>query len=186
MSSQAPSSTQPSEQSSSTPSSPSNISSSSFSSYRDLTADEIFQELRQLQLQGIYYAGDKINTSHFNFVYNKALNGDILISKDPDSNLSEIVLAGIFEIDGRNFFMTSDGKWNSSNPLGTQLSQVKPSCFLLRDHDFIHSSKDFPSIVGNIRAIEYLANPRKSHDVASFIGNDSLKLTHHLFVVSIF
>lgn len=192
MSSQAPTSTQPSERSSSVPFSPSDISSLSFSSYRDLTGEKISQDVRQLQQQGIYYAGEKINTSHYDFVYSKALRGDILIPKDPNSDLSEFVLAGIFEIDGRNFFMTSDGKWNSSNPIGTEFFQVKPSCLLLpvqRDPDFIFSSNDFSSIIANIRAIETLANPRKSHDITSIIVTDStpssaIKLSHQLFIVN--
>ena len=190
MSSQPASSTQPSERSTPTCSSPSDSSSPSTLSYRDLTAERILQNLRQLEPQGIHYAGDKIDPAKYEFVYDKRLKGDILISKDEDSDLSEFVLAGIFKIDARNFFMTSDGKWNSNSSVGN-FFQVKPSCLLVpiqRNSDLSLFSNDFPSIIGNIRAIEAITDPKKGHNITSIIANDSstaMKLTHHLFVVSL-
>ena len=65
------------------------------------------------------------------FTYQKDLKGEILFPKNNTNNISELVFAGVFEIDTRNFFMTSDSKWNSNNPLGTCFNQVKPSCRLL-------------------------------------------------------
>ena len=160
-------------------------------SYRDLSGPEIFQQLRALQSDGIHYAADKDIISQCEFVFNRDVKGDILVPKETESPLSEFVLTGIFQIDARNFFLTSDGKWNSNNPLGTHFDQVKPSCHLLpvqRDHDFIFSSTDFLTIVSNLRAIESLANTRKTHDNLSVIIGDAgqssaIKLTHHLFVV---
>ena len=55
-----------------------------------------------------------------------------------------------FEIDTKNYFMTSDGKWNSNNPIGTHLHQVKSFCHLLpvrRDDEFSYSANDFPAIM---------------------------------------
>jgi hypothetical protein len=109
--------------------------------------------------------------------------------------MSEFILSGIFQIDARNFFMTSDGKWNSNNTLGTRFEQVKPSCLLhpvQRDAEFIRSLKDFPIIIENLRTIEALGDPRKTRDNISIVVNDpmhstsAIKLTHHLFVVCSF
>ena len=115
----------------------------------------------------------------------------MLIPKDTDEKLSEFILTGIFEIDARNFFMSSDSKWNSNNPLRTQLDQVKPMCHLLsvlRDKEFSFSAKDYPTILANIRSIETNANPCKSQIIHSTIINDpqkttAIRLTHHLFFV---
>jgi hypothetical protein len=54
------------------------------------------------------------------FVYNKDIKGDMLVPKDNDmkAKTSEFILSGIFAIDARNFFMTSDGKWNPNDTLG--------------------------------------------------------------------
>ena len=191
MSSQAPSSTQGSEKTLSTPPSPSNKSTSS---NRDLTGRQILEAMRQLRPQGIYYAGDEIDDQQYDFVYNNALRGDILIPKEPHPDISEFILTGVFEVDGRNFFMTSDGKWVAGNAIKTQLHQVKPSCLLVpvrRNEDFSFSSNDFPSVIGNIHAIESFANPRKSKEDASIVvneigGSPAIKIVHHLFVVRSF
>jgi hypothetical protein len=53
------------------------------------------------------------------------------VPKETQSSLSECIFTGVFQIDARNFFLTSDGKWNANNSLSTQLDQVKPSCHLL-------------------------------------------------------
>lgn len=88
--------------------------------------------------------------------------------------------------------MTSDGKWNANNTLGTRFEQVKLSCRLLpveKKEEFTFSSDDFPKIISNIRAIESLANPRKTRDAFSVIIEEmgqppAIKLSHQLFVVS--
>ena len=157
-------------------------------SYRDLSGSEILSEIQQLQSQGIIYSAKENIASQCEFVYNKERKGSILIPKDDTNNISEFVLTGVFEIDPRSFFMTSDGKWNSNNPLGLPFHQVKPSCCLLpvrRDINFDFSINDFPSIITNIHAIELLANPRRSRDVSSFVTGDppSIKIVHHLFTV---
>jgi hypothetical protein len=113
------------------------------------------------------------------------------VPKETQSSLSEYIFAGVFQIDARNFFLTSDGKWNANNPLSTRLDQVKPSCHLLPvqgDPEFNFSSSDFPMIISNLHAIETLANPRKNCETLSVVISDSaqssaIKLTHHLFVV---
>ena len=162
-----------------------------FHSYRDLSGSTIFAQIQKLQSEGIHYAAKENITSLCEFVFNKDVKGDILIPKIANNKISEFILTDVFQIDARNFFMTSDGKWNSNNPLSTRFDQVKPSCYLLpvqRDTDFSFSANDFPTIVSNLRAIENLSNPRKSRDTHSVIVEDSnqstaIKLTHHLFVV---
>jgi hypothetical protein len=191
MSSQALSSTQGSELTSSPPPPESSQPLSNVLSYRELSGEQIFQELQELQRQGIFYAADKNISSQCEFFYNKDLKGDMLIPKDSENELSEYVLTGIFQIDAHNFFMTSDGKWNSNNVIGTHFHQVKPTCHLLpvqRNPEFEFSYTDFPSIIGNLHAIESLANPRKTRDTTSIVIGESgqlssIKLTHHLFVV---
>ena len=163
-------------------------SSSSNKNYRDLSEEEILREIQHLRTQGIHYAAEKNISNLCEFTYNNTIKGDILVQKNINDSPSEFILTGIFQIDGRNFFMTSDGKWNPSNPIGTRFDQVKPTCHLLpvqRNANFPTSSTDFPSIINNIHAIESLANPHKSHDNSSIvIGNSTaIKLTHHLFTV---
>ena len=194
MSSQTRSATQGSDSTSSPKSPTTHHSPPPFTSYRDLTGNEIYKDLQDLDSKGIHYAVDKKVSLHSEFIYNKDIKGDILVPKNTKNDLSEYILAGIFEIDGRNFFMTSDGKWSSTNPIGTHLHQVKPSCHLLpvqRDTEFNYSSNDFPSIINNLHAIENIANSRKSRDVTSVVVGDSghptaIKLTHHLFTVCYF
>ena len=125
------------------------------------------------------------------FIFNKDIKGEMLIPKDTDKKLSEFILTGIFEIDARNFFMTSDGKWNFNNPLSTQLKQVKPTCHLLpvlRDKEFSFSAKDYPTILANICSIEKNTNSRKPQIIHSTIIDNpqqttAIRLTHHLFFV---
>jgi hypothetical protein len=121
-------------------------------------------------------------------MFNKELRGDVLVLKRNQEPPSELVLSGVFQVDACNFFMTSDGKWNPNNPLGTCLDQVKVTCHLLpvdRNPEFNFSIQHFPNIIGNLCTIEGLANPRRSHDTASIIANDSnaIKIMHCLFMV---
>lgn len=174
----------------STTASISDTSSSSFTSYRDFSAQDILDEIQRLQSQGIHYLGEKNLTSLCEFTYNNTLKGDVLVPKDMNTNdsLQEFILTGVFQIDGRNFFMTSDGKWNPNNPIGTRFDQAKGICHISsvqRDPEFSIFSNDFPSLINNLRAIEHLTNPRKSPETNSVIIGDSsgIKLTHHLFVV---
>ena len=166
-------------------------SASTTFSYRDLSGSDILIDTKRLQTDGIHYAAKENIVSQCEFVFNKEIRGEVLVPKDKDKKGSEFVLTGIFEIDPRNFFMTSDGKWNSNNPLGTRFDQVKPSCQLLpvqRNDEFSYSIEDYPAIIANIHSIENLANPRKSRDIHSIIIGDAvqasaIRLTHHLFVV---
>ena len=117
----------------------------------------------------------------------------LIIPKNNTNNISELVFAGVFEIDAHNFFMTSDGKWNSKNPLGTRFNQVKPSCRLLPiqrlGEEFSLFKNNYSTIIANIRAIETLGNPcTKSRDCHSIIIDEpgqpsQIKLFHHLFSV---
>jgi hypothetical protein len=169
-------------------------SQSSVVSYREMSGVEILHGIQEFRSGGVYYAATQNLSSLCEFIYNKDLKGDVLVLKNSNKSSTEFLMMGVFEIDARNFFMTSDGKWNSTNVIGTRFDQVKPSCYLLpveRSSDFSFSSKDFPAITTNLHAIETLAVARKSHDNISVVVNDftrssSIKLTHHLFVVSIY
>lgn len=187
MSSQTPSLTQGSDLNATT----SKSSPTALTSYRDYSAKDILLEIQQLHSQGIHYLGDKNISSLCEFTYNSSLKGDVLVPKNlnTDDSLQEFILTGVFQIDGRNFFMTSDGKWNSNNPIGTRFDQAKGICHILpvqRDPKFSIFTNDFPALISNLRAIEHLANPRKTSETNSVIIGDSsgIKLTHHLFVVS--
>jgi hypothetical protein len=152
---------------------------------------DAYQELQELQSQGCY-AGDKAIESLCEFSFNKDIRGEVLVPKDVEGSISEFILSGIFQVDARNFFMTSNGKWNSNNALGTRFEQVKPSCHPLPVHcdpEFAFSLHDFPMIMTTLRAIKNLADPHKSHDNISVIVGGAMQLTcaiklmHHLFVV---
>jgi hypothetical protein len=79
-------------------------------SYWDLSGSEIFQEMQELLLDGIHYAADKDIASQCEFIFNRDLKGDVLVPKETQSSLSEYIFAGVFQINARNFFLTSDGK----------------------------------------------------------------------------
>ena len=134
-------------------------SQTSFMSYRDLSGNTILKNIHDLQSKGILYVGNRHLNTLCEFIFNKDIRGDALVHKDNNKAFSEFVLAGVFEVDACNFFMTSDSKWNPNNPLGTQLDQVKPSCHLLPVQRDTDSSDDFPTVVTNIKAIETLASP---------------------------
>jgi hypothetical protein len=185
------SSTQDNDVSTPHPSSYNENLSHTFSSNRRSSGSDILNDIKQLQSQGIHYAADNNLSSQYEFVFNKDVKGYMLVPKEDNSKISEFILAGVFEVDARNFFMTSDGKWNQSNAFGTRFDQVKPACRLLpvqRDKDFSFSADDFPTIITNIHAIENLANPRKTRDTHSIIVEEVghpplIRLTHHLFIV---
>ena len=165
-------------------------SSSTFTSYRNMSASDILTEIKQYETNGIHYLGNDNIVDLCTFTYQKDIKGEILVPKNNTNNISELVFAGVFEIDARNFFMTSDGKWNSNNPLGTRFDQVKPSCRLLpiQKDDFSLFENDYSTVLANIRAIETLGNPRKSRDYHSIIIDEpgqpsQIKLYHHLFSV---
>ena len=125
------------------------------------------------------------------FVSNKDVRGDVLVTKDSQQTNTEFVLVGVFQVDPRNFFMTSNGKWNQNNQFATRFDQVKPSCHLLpveRDLAFRYSADNFSTVIGNIRAIESLANPQKAREHVTSVIMDNLnpvtiKVNHHLFIV---
>ena len=119
---------------------------------------------------------------------NKDVKGEVLIAKVDNKPNSEFVLAGIFRVDTQDFFMTSDGKWNQKNYIESRFEDVQPTCNLIlviRDPDFIYSTKDFPSIIANTHAIENQANPQKKQEHDSILLNNpvTIKLTHLLFAV---
>ena len=80
-----------------------------FTSYWDLSGQDIYHKLQQLETEGIHYAADKAINSQYEFMFNKDFNGDILVPKNAEESISEFILSGIFQIDAWNFFMTSDG-----------------------------------------------------------------------------
>ena len=156
---------------------------------RDFSHIAILQDIHNLQPQGIHYAANDNITSHCKFFYNKDLKGEILVpTKSP--SVSEFLLAGVFQINARSFFMTSDGKWNSNNTLGNRFDQVRPSCHLSpvqHDSELAFSIEDYPAIVANIRAIENLPGHHKNREVHSILIEEPgqppiIKLVHHLFV----
>jgi hypothetical protein len=191
MSSLSSSSTEKTDMSATQSSSQDDTNISVFHSYRDLSGEEILIQTNKLQSEGIHYAAKDNLALQGEFMFNKNIKGDVFVPKEKDNNLSEYVLTGIFQVDARDYFLTSDGKWNSNNPLGTRFDQVKPSCHLTpveRDENFSFSKKDYPSIIANIRQIEILGNPRKTRDVHSIVVEDhgqplAIKLVHQLFVV---
>ena len=158
--------------------------------YCDMSQAEMLNDIQELKNQDIHYAANQNIASECEFVYNKSIKGDVLVAKDTQD---EYFLSGVFELDAKSFFMTSDGKWNASNTASTRFEQVKPNCHLicperLGDSDLSFPKEDFPKIISNLHAIEALGNPRKSKDVYSVIHGESspitsIRLTHHLFVV---
>jgi hypothetical protein len=138
-------------------------SSNTFVSHREKTGNSILQQLRDCEAQGILYLRDQDVASKCEFMFDKTSNGSILIRKDPSSQPTEILLAGVFEIDPQDFFFTSDAKYSSSNTL-CRFDQVKPHCRLqpVRRHPtFSFSLKDFPTVVSNIQTIEKLSPNKK-------------------------
>ena len=162
--------------------------SHSFKSYRDCSEQEILNDIHNLKSSGIHYAATENISSQCEFVFNKTIKGEILVEK---TSQKEFILSGVFEIDARRYFMTSDGKWNVNNSFNTHFHQVKPSCNLIspqRSTDIEFSQHDFPTIIGNLRSIESLANPRKSRDTHSLLVEEpgqptAIRLMHHLFIV---
>ena len=78
-----------------------------FNFYRELSGTDIFTEIQDLQSKGIIYAENENIASQCELVFNKTIKGSTLVTK---SNASEFILSGVFKIDAKNFFMTSDGK----------------------------------------------------------------------------
>jgi hypothetical protein len=79
-------------------------------SYRELSGVDILRRVQDLRSEGIHYAANDGILNRCEFIFSKDIKGDILIPKG--ERLSEFILTGVFEIDLRTFFMTSDGKWN--------------------------------------------------------------------------
>jgi hypothetical protein len=75
-----------------------------------MTAADILTEIKKFEKNGIYYLGNENVASFYNFTYDKDIKGEVLVPKNNSDNISESVFSGVFEIDARNFFMTSDGK----------------------------------------------------------------------------
>jgi hypothetical protein len=196
MSSPSPSSTVQTDMSSSQPSSAlkdtedSSQDIDTFKSYKILSGEQILVQTKNLLSKGIHYGATPNLIAKGEFTYNKDIKGDIFVPKDKNK-LSELVISGIFEIDARNYFLTSDGKWNANNSLNTHFQQVKPSCHLLpveRDKEFAFSYEDFPTIVANLRQIEKIKNPHNTQGTYSTIVEEhghpiAIKLSHHLFIV---
>jgi hypothetical protein len=166
-------------------------STPTFKSFKDLSGSDIIAQIKELQSEGIHYAAEENISSQCEFIFNKDIKGEILVPKKKINDISEFILAGVFEIDPRNFFMTSDAKWTQTNPFGTRFQQIKPACYLLpvqHDKEFSFSAEDFPTILANLRTLENMENPRKQHETHSVIVNNppnssAIKITHHLFTV---
>jgi hypothetical protein len=165
-----------------------NVATISSHDHRNDSADEVL--LRIQDLDDVVYLGDKDILSKCDYFFDKNVNGNVLIRKNNNGHPIELLFAGIFEIDARDFFMTSDAKFNASNT-AIRFDQIKPHCRLLpvrRNSQFAISADDFPTIVSNIHAIEKLVAGRKGPDDVSVVVTSqgtptSIKLSHHLFKV---
>ena len=68
-------------------------------SNQDLTGAQILDQTRSLTSHNIHYATNTDITSHCEFIFNKDLKGDILVTKGSHAPLSEFLLSGIFHVD---------------------------------------------------------------------------------------
>lgn len=155
-----------------------------------VTPETVLTKLRTLD--GGYYLGDKDLPSKGQFRIG-GREGNILVIKNDDTVPTEMVLRGVFEIDRRSFYMTSDGGFDPENPFGTKLSECKATCRLVpvnRDMSFKFSVNHYPTVIENVRGFEDKA-PADTKDtkisiLQSLTGENqpilSIKLSHALFV----
>ena len=157
-------------------------------SHRDESGADILEHLRSLE--DVVYLGDKDIVGKCDSFFDKTVNGNVVIRKG-DESPKELLFAGIFEVDARNFFMTSDAKFNpSSTPM--RFEQIKPHCHLLpvrRCSQFAYSANDFSTVVSNIQAVEKMVSGRKGQDDVSIVVTShgtptGIKLSHQLFKVT--
>lgn len=106
-------------------------------------------------------------------------------------------MRGVFEIERRDFYMTSDANFDPRNDFNIKFETVKATCQLEvvnRDSRFGFSVTDYANVIKNIRALENLAPKQKgeierlsvvtgSTNVASSL-NCTIKLSHGLFTVN--
>ena len=133
--------------------SPDTISPTLFTSFRNLSETDILQNLCTLLSKGIHYLGDKNINDLCVFVFNNNMKGDMLILKGSQKPYTKFVVTGIFQINPRNFFMISDGRWTSTNTFNSPFERVKLSCQLRPlepDSRFDISIKNFPTVLSNI------------------------------------
>jgi hypothetical protein len=144
-------------------------------------------------LENGFYLGDEHIEKHGKFIFASYNQGNVLILKDSDAEPTEMILRGIFQIDKREFYMTSDAGYKSRNEWGIEKS--KPNCRLvpvIRDPSFNFTIIDFPKMLNNLHALENLI-PHGKNQVLSVIHHltgegdfhKSIRISHTLFVVSL-
>jgi hypothetical protein len=144
-------------------------------------------------LENGFYLGDEHIEKHGKFMFAGYSHGNVLILKDSDTDPTEMILRGIFQIDKREFYMMSDAGYKRHNEWGIEKS--KPNCRLvpvIRDTSFNFTIIDFPKMVQNLQALEKLV-PRANNDVLSVIHDlmgegdfhKSIRISHTIFVVSL-
>jgi hypothetical protein len=121
--------------------------------------------------------------------------GNQLIVKNNDAIPTEFIMAGVFEIDRRDFFFTSDANYHPEKhrDLDKKFESAKATCRLIpvqRDISYQFSAEHFATAINNLRALEKLAATPKDSTIYSTIcniegGSHGIKLSHALFQVNI-
>jgi hypothetical protein len=156
-----------------------------------IPAQTVLTKLRTLE--NGFYLGDEHIQKHGKYMFAGYSHGNVLILKDSDADPTEMILRSIFQIDKREFYMTSDAGYKRRNEWGIEKS--KPNCRLvpvIRDPSFNFTIIDFPKMVQNLQTLEKLG-PRTNDDVLSVIHelrgegdfHKSIRISHALFVVSL-
>jgi hypothetical protein len=155
------------------------------------SADAILHKLRNVE--GSYYLGDDKLASKCKFLIGNMKEGNTLIVDDKDSDPTEFLLCGAFEIDKRDFFLVSDGNYFPNNNFSSRLCDAKASCRLMpirRDPAFKFSKDHYATAIANILAIEKLAPCSKKDAITSILhpmsepgstAINAIKITHSLF-----
>ena len=112
---------------------------------------------RLCDTEGSYYIGDADLALRAKFYISGVKEGNTLVVQNNESEPTEFLLCGAFEINKRNFYLVSDGNFFPGNSFGSKFADVKASCHLTpicRDPSFKFSIEAYPITVKNIQAIE--------------------------------
>jgi hypothetical protein len=147
---------------------------------------------RLCNTEGSYYIGDTDLASKAKFYIGGVKEGNTLVVQNDESEPTEFLLCGAFEIDKHDFYLVSDGNFFPGNSYGSKFADVKASCPLTpirRDPSFKFSIEAYPIAVKNIQAIEKKAPIMKDDSITSILypttdgmtSMNSIKITHALF-----